>query len=453
MLSLTEAEAIRTAWVRDAQDAKTKRQGLLAQYQELKDQRQFIIDAGPEGACPTCARPLGSQYPAMLELLDSQIEEVVANGNFYKQRIDQLQHEPAELVAAEERRTTLERELSEATSELGRLNAQVQELGRLRSERERLARRIEELQQSLEPLRAKYDAARHEKVLADIKELEPIALQAERLRAVGDRTAAITAELEVGRRERVEAGQLVARLGAELKALGYREATFRQLRDAEAAAESARREAELTLVRARSEANAATEAADAVARRRAEQEAREREIRAAATDLELHQELDRALTDLRADLNAGLRPELSDIASGFLRDLTKDRYSDVELDEDYCAMVTDQGEPQPVISGGEEDVVNLALRLAISQMIADRAGQPLSLLILDEIFGSLDEDRRASVADLLESLDDRFPQVILLTHVETIGREFDRRVKVTYDENRGVSKVTDDLSGGADVAA
>ena len=45
-----------------------------------------------------------------------------------------------------------------------------------------------------------------------------------------------------------------------------------------------------------------------------------------------------------------------------------------------------------MISGGEEDVANLALRLAISQMIAERAGQPLSLLVLDEIFGSLDED-------------------------------------------------------------
>ena len=47
-----------------------------------------------------------------------------------------------------------------------------------------------------------------------------------------------------------------------------------------------------------------------------------------------------------------------------------------------------------MISGGEEDVANMVLRLAISQMIADRAGQPLSILILDEVFGSLDIERR-----------------------------------------------------------
>ena len=71
-----------------------------------------------------------------------------------------------------------------------------------------------------------------------------------------------------------------------------------------------------------------------------------------------------------------------------------------------------------MISGGEEDMANLALRLAISQMIAERAGQPLSLLVLDEIFGSLDEERRSAVLELLRGLADRFPQVILITHIE-----------------------------------
>ena len=450
---VTDGEAIRTAWVRDAQDAQTKRHALLAQYQELKDQRQLIVDAGPDGACPTCARPLGAQYPAMLELLDNQIEEVVANGNYYKQRIEQLQQEPKELGALEQRRIAMDRELSEATSEFGRLNAQAQETGRLREERDRLAGRVEELQQALDPLRAEYDAARHEVVVAEIKELEPIALQAERLRAIGDRTAAVTADLKVASAEREQAAGLVTRLMVDLKGLAHSEAVFREIRDAELAAEKGRREAELVLVRARSETGAATEAVENVARRRAERSAREREITTAASELELHQELDRALTDLRADLNAGLRPELSDIASGFLRDLTKDRYSDLELDEEYCPIVTDEGEPQTVISGGEEDIVNLALRLAISQMIADVAGQPLSLLILDEIFGSLDEERRMSVADLLQTLTDRFPQVILVTHVEALGREFDRKVRVGYDATRGVSLVTDEAPGGADVAA
>jgi exonuclease SbcC len=196
----------------------------------------------------------------------------------------------------------------------------------------------------------------------------------------------------------------------------------------------------------------------ATSRSRSTRSARRRAITAtdsaaAGLELALHQELDRALTDLRTDLNATLRPDLSDLASGFLRDLTNGRYTDLELDEDYGATLLDDGDPKAVISGGEEDIANLALRLAISQMIAERAGQPLSLLVLDEIFGSLDEDRRAAVVDLLRSLADRFPQVILITHVESVREGFDRVVRVGFDLAKGVATVRDEPLGGHDVAA
>jgi exonuclease SbcC len=98
--------------------------------------------------------------------------------------------------------------------------------------------------------------------------------------------------------------------------------------------------------------------------------------------------------------------------------------------------------PKPVISGGEEDLANLVLRLAISQMIAERAGQPFSLLILDEIFASLDELRRASVVELLRHLQDRFEQVILITHVESVRDMLDHVITVRYDEEGGSSVVT-----------
>jgi len=218
-------------------------------------------------------------------------------------------------------------------------------------------------------------------------------------------------------------------------------------------AEASRQAAELALVRARAELAAATEAVEAVERRRAERAAREREAAATTRDLALHQELDRALADLRTDLNAALRPDLSALASGFLRDLTNGRYTDLELDEDYVATLLDDGDPKTVISGGEEDITNLALRLAISQMIAERAGQPLSLLVLDEIFGSLDEERRAAVVELLRSLADRFPQVILITHIDSVRDGFDRVIRVGLDLSRGVATAWDEPLGGHDVAA
>jgi exonuclease SbcC len=447
-----DAETARTAWVRDAQDARTKRQGLLDQYAELREQRQRLVKAGPEGNCPTCTRPLGAEYEKVLGLLDRQIEEVVSNGNYYKQRIEQLQQEPADLDELERRRVEAERTQSDVTAELGRLEAQAQEAAPLGTEQSRLRGRVGELEKALAREPTEYDERRHAEVQSRIRQLEPLALQAERFRFEVERIALLEEELETAQRIRSESAAGLAEVRARLEGLGYQDAAYREARAAEAVAAQTQREAEVALVRARAE-TAAVEAVAAVARRRAERAEREREAAAVAGDLGLHQELDRALTELRTELNATLRPDLSDLASGFLRDLTNGRYTDLELDEDYGTSLLDDGDPKSVISGGEEDVANLALRLAISQMIAERAGQPLSLLVLDEIFGSLDEDRRSAVVDLLRSLADRFPQVILITHIDSVREGFDRVIRVGLDVSRGVATVRDEPVGGQDVAA
>jgi exonuclease SbcC len=167
----------------------------------------------------------------------------------------------------------------------------------------------------------------------------------------------------------------------------------------------------------------------------------ERQLAELNVERRLHDELDRAFADIRTDLNQELRPELSDRASRYIRDLTDGRYAELELDDQYNVIVLEDAIPKPVISGGEEDLANLVLRLSISEMIAERAGQPFSLLILDEVFGSLDENRRHNVVDLLRRLQDRFEQVILITHIESVREGLDRVVTVRYDEESGTSTV------------
>src|SRR5436305_4166474 len=80
-------------------------------------------------------------------------------------------------------------------------------------------------------------------------------------------------------------------------------------------------------------------------------------------------------------------------------------------------------------------------------MIAERAGQSFSLLILDEVFGSLDETRRFNVVELLRGLQDRFEQVILITHIESVREGLDRLITVGYDPNSGKSVVRQEKAG------
>ena len=123
--------------------------------------------------------------------------------------------------------------------------------------------------------------------------------------------------------------------------------------------------------------------------------------------------------------------------------MTDGRYNTLEINDSYSAVIRDDGELKPVISGGEDDIVNLALRLAVSQMIADRAGQSFSLLVLDEVFGSLDDARRDNVVALLQNLKNRFEQIILITHVESIHDAVDSCLWVEFDERTKTSRLVD----------
>jgi exonuclease SbcC len=439
-------EEQQAAWVREKEAAGTRRGALLKQFEDVKKHRDDIERLGPEGQCPTCRRPLGAEHSAVLGELEEQLELIVEDGKWLKQRIEQLAEAPAAVTQAEGVRDTLRAEARAASEREGTLRAQVAERTRAQKERAGLAKRTEEIERRIAARDAGYNAERHNEVRTELARLEPVALQAAALKARADRAEALVGEAEIAEKALSAREEHVKQLGDAVKAEGFSEPKFQAARERHDRAAHALRAAELRVAETRGELVAAETAVREIERRTAERAARERTIAERKIGLRLHNELDRAFSDLRAELNAAMRPEIGALASGFLADLTDARYDEVDLDEDYRVVVLDEGVPKPVISGGEEDIANLVLRLAISQMIAERAGQPLSLLVLDEIFGSLDESRRQHVLSLLRRLGDRFPQVILITHIEQVRDGLDRVIRVSYDATTGASAVRDDTA-------
>jgi exonuclease SbcC len=448
-------EGARTAWVRDRQDAETKLTNLRDQYMDLKKNREQVVEAGPEGACPICKRPLGTLYEDMLGTLDRQLEEVEVRGKFFKQRADQLATEPGEVTDPERRTREWAAKVEATVQEVTRCENRVREGDDMRLELERVERRRVELEGEMAGLPDAYDAERHEVVRQDLKALEPIVEQAAELRVKAARAAQLVTDAEGAERSLSERERKVKELEAAIADLDFSEERYLGARDRYETAAKAVQDAELELASVKGDRKAAEAARQSAIQRLDERRRRGVRIDEIKADLRQHDELDRALHDLRLELNAQMRPELSERASAFVSELTDGRYSELELDEEYRILVIEDGQAKPVISGGEEDVANLVLRLAISQMVAERAGQPLSLLVLDEIFGSLDEHRRENVVQLLRRLADRFPQVVLITHIESVKDGVDRVLRVALDEQRGAAIVTEDpgAAGGADVAA
>jgi len=454
--ALAERQA---AWVREKQDAESKRQSLLDQYRDLEAQRDRIVGAGPGGACPTCGRPLGSEFQAVLDLLGSQLEEVRMNGQYFRARLDQLQKPPAELPELEERRREATEAVDRDNQALAVATRAAEEALGLEKELRRHEERAAALLAEAGGLRAGYAQDRHHAVRMAVTALEPVAARAQRLAAAAERAAQLGLALAAAEEKRGALVDALAGVERQLAEAPFTEDAFRAAEREMHRLETALRQADVDRAMAGAETAAAADRLRAA--ERAEQDAAERAARAAAVHREfrLHNELDRALGDLRTDLNQEMRPELAALSGEFLGALTDGRYDEVQLDEEYHLTVLEDGEPQPVISGGEEDLGNLVLRLAVSQMIAERAGQPLTLLVLDEIFGSLDETRRLNVLSLLRGLETRFPQVVLITHIESVREAVDRVLRVRYDEGTGCAAVTEEraeitLGGpGADVAA
>jgi DNA repair protein SbcC/Rad50 len=447
------AEKVRSDWDRDLQDARTQLKQLTDQYTDFTAQRDRLRDAGPDGVCPTCGRPLGESFSEVMEDLERRTTDVTRNGKFYRSKVRHLEAEPTEVRWAAAERDRWRAEVTRRTEAVTRAEGAAGTREALAAERGAQQERIVALEAQLAGLAGEYDEARHRAVRERLTAMQAVRSEHDRLQGVADRAArlaeeAARAEAELSRHEAATAA-----LRAELKSAGWSEERFAEARKALEAAERVRSEAEREAVEARADLKIAQLGRDAVARRRAERERAVAEAGRVKADFLLNQELDGAFSDLRTDLNTTMRPDLSDLGSRFLRDLTSGRFTEMELDEDYLPRIVEDGEPQAVLSGGEEDVVSLSLRLAISQMIAERAGQPLSLLVLDEIFGSLDEERRSAVLDLLRRLADRFPQVILITHIDSVRDGFDRVVRLDYDLEHGVARVREDAGQGRDVAA
>ena len=325
----------------------------------------------------------------------------------------------------------------------------MQELSQIRQDLEAKGARHEQLRRDLAAIPAGYDKARHDHLQAELARLKPLDARAARLGAQIDREDQLKAEQFRAGRRAAEIRERVAALRARRAACAFSEQRFAQLRADYDRCLGELRSAEVAAAQAEGEANNGRMACETAQREQEKLVTAQAQLASLNADRRLHDELDRAYTEMRQDLNVQLRPEISEVASAFLTELTDGRYSELELDDQYNVIVLEDGTPKPVISGGEEDLANLVLRLAISQMIAERAGQSFSLLILDEVFGSLDESRRHNVLDLLRRLNDRFDQVILITHIESIREGLDHVITVRYDQETGSAVVEQDTPGSA----
>ena len=212
-----------------------------------------------------------------------------------------------------------------------------------------------------------------------------------------------------------------AALDAEAAALGPADAVLADAKERQKAATQAATAAH----GARSAAAQALEGAArlATARQDALEAARAQHERVAGLEEQaayLHRLAD-LVAGFRLHLVSRLGRRLSVESAALFADLTDHEYQDLVVDpEDYAIRIADAGTEYELsrFSGSENDLANLSLRVAVSLVIAESAGE-LGLLVLDEVLGAGPGTARAD-ARRPDPLQGRFRQVLLVTHNDEV---------------------------------
>ncbi len=103
-----------------------------------------------------------------------------------------------------------------------------------------------------------------------------------------------------------------------------------------------------------------------------------------------------------------------------------------ELREALDILISDElgTRPYELYSGGEAFRIDFAVRVALSRLLARRAGAQLRCLFIDEGFGTQDARGREQLVAAITSIQDDFDRILVITHIDDMKESFPARLEV-----------------------
>lgn len=454
------------AALRERAEAKAENPRLKKEMDQLKARIDQMKNA--KGAkCPTCDQPLTEEHRS--RMLEQWTKEGQEKGDKYRQN-------RATLKAADQRVAGIEKEiqalaqadtqLREHTRQADQVANSLQELQKLEAlwEKDR-APRLGELHARLE--KGEFAAEARQALAAidaDLKEIGYDAAQHDKVRT--EEQAARAAEGELRALEQAQAaskplGREIAELETQITEQ-EQEVAEQEANHAKAAAALAAAQAELPDVQGaeremlaiqeqenqlRQEVGAAQQLVavlDELRGRRADLDAQREQL---AAEVGRHQALERAFgkDGVPAMLIEQALPQIEIKANEILERLsggsmhidfiTQREYRDSRRDdlrETLDIQISDSAgvRDYEMFSGGEAFRINFAIRLALSEVLAQRAGARLQTLVIDEGFGSQDASGRQRLVEAINLVRTDFEKILVITHIDALKEAFPNRIEV-----------------------
>jgi DNA repair protein SbcC/Rad50 len=450
---------------RNREEAAEKRATNTHLKGEMLDLRRRLDELEGLATCPTCQQPMNPRHRRKLltefshqgSLLrdrfrahEAACRELDATVSAAEQHLQQMRTELAGAEAAVRRLTHAEglvRQAEEARQQLSTLQRELVERQRVLAE-QRFApaarQQLDSLQQRITTLG--YDEARHAELRVRARALAAADRERELLeqaRLASEHLVSQIAELDASlvriadecRAEQTRHAQLTA-ITQALPAERHR------LSELEPALQAAKRQRD----ESRDQCNYAQSKLDNCAfleRKHAESLVRQDALR---REHSIYSDLAYAFgrRGVQAMIIETAIPEIEDEANRILSRMTdgrmhvkfetqRDVRSGMGTIETLDIKISDElgTRNYEMFSGGEGFRVNFAIRIALSRLLAHRAGTRLQTLVVDEGFGSQDQEGRDRIVEAIQAIEPEFEKILIITHLEDLRDRFPVRIEVS----------------------
>ena len=402
---------------------------------KLRRQMEQIEQLGPDSVCDRCLRPMGADYHKIKQHLKDEWNQLEEKFQMATKERDVVKEKGVEL---KQRKTGWEINRDQLQKSVEGFLKQEGEKGNLESSLKEKEKHLFSLRDILKTLgEVKYDKSLHDKLKGEYEHLErlkqkytELASDYKRLPLVQQRMKDLVENIHNLKQEEEKADEGISNLlfsEEEYKTIEKqldekRERTHNielEWKDINYQNEMLQKEIDQIDTEIKNAVN--------LGQKIKEWEEEQRYL----------ERLDSLLSDFKVSLIGRIRPTLARYTKELFLELCDNRYEDLELDEDYEIYIYDQGEKFPLsrFSGGENDLANLCLRVAISILISESSQVDFSFIILDEIFGSQDTLRKENILTALAKLKNRFSQIFLITHIDDIKDSVENLVYITENED------------------
>ena len=430
-----KAAHLKTAHEKIAQEINKLNGELAADKSKISDVQKRIgkiQELGSDSACPVCTRPLLEQYDAVIFSLQNEITAV------YQKNIEGI---TASLGAKTAEQGKLQKELevaeqmaNETDKRIGVLTSKSKDLEKARQRFADVETRGKANKELLKELGdVSYDEAAHKKTEDEKNILKPQVEELIKLEALISTIPEKTKAVE-STQESIKNTKTALELAAKaLEQDAYSEKSHAEAVENAQKAESAKDANIAQHQKTTLEYMTTVKDMEALQKELKKDEDQRAAIKSKELDKNDYEKLKAVMGEFKTHINARVAPRIGEVASEMYSRITRGKYQHIEVTPEFEFYIYDNGEKYPIerFSGGEIDLANLVLRIAISKTLGELSGGGnIGFLAFDEVFGSQDEERRFRIMEAFHTISESYRQIFLISHETEIKEMFERVVEL-----------------------